>query len=136
VSRFFTVEEANDEVPRLAVLIERLQRSAMALEREKAEYLAAEHATRVQPDVLLRARPVARRAAEELSGVMGELEQMGVQLKDLDLGLVDFPTERDGRVVLLCWQYGEPEVAFWHDADEGFAGRKPIAGARGRPPIQ
>jgi hypothetical protein len=54
------------------------------------------------------------------------LEELGVVIKDLDAGLVDFPALRDGDDVLLCWRVGEPSVEFWHDLEEGFAGRKPI----------
>ena len=58
---------------------------------------------------------------------MSELEALGVQLKDFDRGLVDFPSLRDGRVVLLCWQLGEgDELEWWHDMDAGFAGRTPL----------
>ena len=57
----------------------------------------------------------------------GELEALGVQLKDYERGLIDFPSMRDGRVVLLCWQMGEgDEVSWWHDVDAGFAGRQPL----------
>jgi hypothetical protein len=136
VSRVFTVEEANAEVPRLTALIERLQRGALALEHERATWTTANGASEVAPEVLLRERPLARQAADELNAVMTELERLGVELKDLDLGLVDFPTEVQGKDAFLCWQYGEPEVAFWHGLDEGFAGRRPLAGARARPPIQ
>jgi hypothetical protein len=55
-----------------------------------------------------------------------QLEQLGVVIKDLDRGLVDFPALRDGEEVLLCWQVGEGAVACWHGLDEGFAGRKPL----------
>jgi hypothetical protein len=54
------------------------------------------------------------------------LQALGVQVKDLDRGLVDFPALRDGEEVLLCWQVGEEVVAYWHGVDEGFAGRKPL----------
>ena len=54
------------------------------------------------------------------------LQQLGVVVKDLDRGLVDFPALHNGEEVLLCWQVGEDEVAFWHGVDEGFAGRKPL----------
>ena len=58
---------------------------------------------------------------------MSELEALGVQLKDFDRGLVDFPSLREGRVVLLCWQLGEgDELEWWHDMDTGFAGRTPL----------
>ena len=136
VQRIFTTEEANAEVPRLGVLLERLQRCALALAREREAWSASHGGADVAPDVLLRERPAARAAADELQSVMAAIDASGVQLKDLELGLVDFPAERDGRPVLLCWQYGEPEVAFWHGTDEGFAGRKPIDGVRARPPLQ
>jgi hypothetical protein len=134
--RTFTLAEANAEVPRLRALIERLQRCALALAREREAWIAAHGGTDVAPDVLLRDRPAARVAADELQGVMATIEESGVLLKDLELGLIDFAAEHHGRQVLLCWQYGEPEVAFWHGVDEGFAGRKPLAGVRTRPPLQ
>lgn len=72
-------------------------------------------------------------AQSELSGLaeaaiacVERLEELGVAVKDLDLGLLDFPAERDGSEVLLCWHVGEDSVAFWHGVDEGYAGRKPI----------
>ena len=136
VERTFTVEEANAEVPRLGALIERLQRGALLLERERAAWVAAHGGANVTADVLVRERPAARTAAEDLGGAVAEFDRLGVQLKDLELGLVDFPSHQDGHVVLLCWQYGEPEVAYWHGTDEGFARRRPLAGVRARPPIQ
>lgn len=54
------------------------------------------------------------------------LAALGVQVKDLEMGLVDFPTVYRGRDVLLCWKMGEPDIAWWHGAEEGFFGRKPI----------
>ena len=65
-------------------------------------------------------------AAAELRAAVDELQAIGVIVKDADSGLVDFPAERDGEPVLLCWQLGEPSVEFWHDHAEGFAGRKPV----------
>ena len=60
-----------------------------------------------------------KRSVERIQGT-------GVLVKDLDRGLLDFPAERDGRIIFLCWQYGEPTVAYWHDFDAGFAGRQPL----------
>jgi hypothetical protein len=56
--------------------------------------------------------------------VLKELQSLGCELKGLEQGLVDFPTLRQGRTVYLCWQYNEPEIAFWHELDAGFAGRQ------------
>ena len=64
--------------------------------------------------------------AEAVVACVERLEELGVVVKDLDLGLLDFPAVRDGEDVLLCWRVGEPRVEFWHGLAEGFAGRKPI----------
>jgi hypothetical protein len=56
-----------------------------------------------------------------------EIGELGVQMKDYSRGLIDFPSWRDGRVVLLCWQLGEPdEIEWWHEVEAGFAGRQPL----------
>jgi hypothetical protein len=67
-----------------------------------------------------------QREAEAVAGAVEELQALGVLVKDLDRGLVDFPALRDGEEVLLCWQVGEGEIAYWHGLEEGFAGRKPL----------
>ncbi len=63
---------------------------------------------------------------EDMTWKIAELEDLGVEVKDLDYGLVDFPAERYGEDVLLCWKYGEREVSYWHTPHEGFPGRKPL----------
>jgi hypothetical protein len=63
---------------------------------------------------------------EAASACIARLRELGVVVKDPDVGLVDFPAERDGHEVLLCWHVGEDSVAYWHGLEEGFAGRKPI----------
>lgn len=65
--------------------------------------------------------------ARDIDAFQAELEGLGIQLKDRRIGLIDFPSELDGRPVLLCWRLGEPSVQFWHDHDSGFAGRQPLA---------
>jgi hypothetical protein len=127
----FRVEEANGIVPRLQILMERLQRGALRLHEEMTE-VARETGLgldAVTPDELLRRRPAARALVEELDAIVHEIEESGVHLKDVQLGLIDFPTERDGEIVYLCWQFGEPEVAFWHRMEDGFAGRQPLPGS-------
>jgi hypothetical protein len=57
---------------------------------------------------------------------MAELDDLGVELKGIDDGLIDFPTTREGRVVYLCWRLGEDEIGWWHETDGGFAGRQPL----------
>jgi hypothetical protein len=75
---------------------------------------------------------VARRKAERektiqrVKDTLAEIDATGVQVKDLDIGLLDFPCQVEGRTVLLCWKLGEKGITHWHDTSEGFAGRKPI----------
>ena len=66
------------------------------------------------------------RLNEEAATTVDELEELGVVVKDLDLGLLDFPALREGEEVELCWRVGEDSVEYWHRIGEGFAGRKPI----------
>jgi len=79
-----------------------------------------------------RTADVAEKAAqldamvEGMTKKIGELEDLGIKVKDLDFGLIDFPAERYGEKVLLCWRYGEPDVSYWHKHNEGYNGRKPL----------
>lgn len=70
----------------------------------------------------------AQRVAADIDGYVRELTALGVECKSLGMGLVDFPGEVDGEAAYLCWKLGEPEVAWWHRRDAGFAGRQPLAG--------
>jgi len=79
-----------------------------------------------------RRRAERERSLQEVRDTLAELEEIGVQVKDLDKGLLDFPSVMDGQEVLLCWKLGESEIGFWHTADEGFAGRKPLDGRHGK----
>jgi hypothetical protein len=128
--RTFTVAQADAHVPRLERLVERLQRGALAL-RAAHEATAAELG--VEPDALsvervVGTRPELRRVVEDLDAVIEEVQGLGVELKDLEMGLVDFPAEREGRPIFLCWQFGEDRVRYWHAREEGFAGRRPLPG--------
>jgi hypothetical protein len=70
----------------------------------------------------------ARRSASAsiLKNTLDQIQSLGVQVKDLDIGLIDFPTLYNGREVLICWKLGEPRIEFWHGLADGFAGRRPI----------
>lgn len=67
-----------------------------------------------------------QRHAADIAGFMEELEELGVECKSLETGLFDFPADREGRVVYLCWRHGERAVTHWHEVDAGFAGRQPL----------
>jgi hypothetical protein len=129
--RYFTPEEAN-------ALLERVRPAAEALVEHRR---AMAEAARAQAQLVQRIAgnggdfdPQEPRLLEEqferegqaVARSVADLEKLGVQVKDLDRGLVDFPALRNGEEVLLCWQVGEDEVAFWHGLEEGFAGRKPL----------
>jgi hypothetical protein len=82
--------------------------------------------------MLVVVRGAARRRAErdtavqEAKDTLAEIDSIGVQVKDLEEGLLDFPSVMDGKPMLLCWKLGEPAIAHWHTEEEGFAGRKPL----------
>jgi hypothetical protein len=124
--KIFTVEEANSLLPTVARILISLQRTHRRLlaQQEAAKHAAAgaEYGGGGMPggasyvSILL-----------ELSALTSELDGLGVQLKDHARGLIDFPSLRDGRVVLLCWHLGEgDQIEWWHDVEAGFAGRQPL----------
>ena len=80
----------------------------------------------IPPNELAELHDELERRAAVLAGIVEEIHELGLLVKDLDTGLVDFPSLRDGEEVLLCWQLGEDEVAFWHGLEDGFAGRQPL----------
>lgn len=86
-------------------------------------------------DVATTARRRAERdkSLQDTKDALAEMEAIGVQVKDLDKGLLDFPCLIDGRTVLLCWKLGEKEIGFWHSIEDGFAGRKPLDPRFGKP---
>ena len=129
--RLFTVDEANDLLPSLEPLVRRLMEKRLQLRRNQA--VVGEFRTRAAGNggALLggrftEAKQEVQRLAAELSEGIREIESWGCQVKDLDIGLVDFPARRGREQVLLCWRLGESRIAFWHGLEEGFAGRKPL----------
>ena len=120
--KIFTIEEANGLLPSVRRIVARIQTAHRTISKYRKEaQKAAEAADRGGgiPD-----GPAYARHLFSLTAASTELEALGVQLKDFDRGLVDFPSLREGRVVLLCWQLGEgDELEWWHDVDAGFAGR-------------
>ena len=124
--KIFTVQEANALLPDVRKIVGKIQRAhrKLAHYREDAKKAAeaAERGGGGFPNGVAYAAVLT-----ELTVELSELETLGVQLKDFERGLVDFPSLRDGRVVLLCWQLGEgDELEWWHDVDAGFAGRTPL----------
>src|ERR1700730_2861003 len=120
--KIFSVEEANALLPTVRGILRRIRRAhKRLLSYQAAAKEAAEAAERGGGGMAYGARYAV--ILMELTTLMSEIESLGVQLKDFTRGLVDFPSLRDGRVVLLCWQLGEGDtVEWWHDVDAGFAG--------------
>jgi hypothetical protein len=119
--RLFTREEAEAELEDLRVRLPRIARSRAALIRESR---------RIEVAVASDGGGVEGRDAFESSRTLRrditELADRGILLRDPESGLVDFPGERDGRQVFLCWRLGEDHVDWWHEEDSGFLGRKPL----------
>jgi hypothetical protein len=82
--------------------------------------------SRVNPDRFRRSKQAKENAGERLRETVEEIEGLGCLVKDLDIGLVDFPSRVGERDLYLCWKLGEPRIRFWHYVEEGFAGRKPL----------
>ena len=124
--KIFTLQEANALLPSVRVIVGKIQRAHRGLTAYREEAKKASEAAEQGGGGI--ASGVAYAAVlTELTVQIGELESLGVQLKDFERGLIDFPSLRDGRVVLLCWQMGEgDELEWWHDVDAGFAGRTPL----------
>jgi len=123
--KIFTVDEANELLPSVRRKLERIQK----LYKRIAELRESANAAAVASEFGggMESGPVYVRALYEVGKLTTELHELGVQLKDYSRGLIDFPSMRDGRVVLLCWQIGEgDEIEWWHDVEAGFAGRQPL----------
>jgi len=124
--KLFTLEEANALLPTVRPLAERVRLTYRGVSSaQQAARRAAEGAA--QGGGGMTGGPAYVAALTELAECAGQLEALGVQLKDYERGLVDFPAMRDGSVVLLCWHPDEGDrIEWWHDPEAGFAGRRPL----------
>jgi hypothetical protein len=129
--RSFTPEEANQALAVVRPLTERMVEARAALLRAQHRQVElvgriASNGGDLSPTDVSEAAAEVERASRDLMAAVDELQRFGVLVKDLDRGLVDFPCIHRDREILLCWELGEDEVAYWHGTDEGFAGRKPL----------
>jgi len=130
-SRIFTPEEANAALAELRPLVEAMVAAKRALdeaqeERDDVARRIAGNGGGIPPAELGALEEAVATAATELAAAIASIQALGVLVKDLDSGLVDFPAKRDGEDILLCWQLGEDEVAYWHGLEDGYAGRQPL----------
>jgi hypothetical protein len=125
--RTYTIEEANALMPQVrSVLLQ------LAVEQHHLDAVHAEMHRQLAGDGDPTSATEASRLEQETAGIaegmrtlVSLLEELGVQLRDAEMGLVDFPGERDGRRVWLCWRLSDPTVAFWHGTNEGYATPRP-----------
>jgi len=130
--KYFERREAEELLPTLVPWLEEARDEKQKIEAFKNEM--AQVASRIMvlggysPPLgdLLRKKSEYDEAAEHLVEIVNRIQETGVLVKDLDIGLVDFPSLVDGEEIYLCWKLGEDHITFWHGIDEGFAGRKPI----------
>ena len=129
--RSFTLEEANGLLPAVKTLTERMVEHRRALAAAQQRYAAfvtriAGNGGGLNPAEYARTQEQVEQEAAGVARCVEAIHELGALVKDVDEGLVDFPSQRGDAHVLLCWRLGEDEIAHWHGEDEGFAGRKPL----------
>jgi hypothetical protein len=131
--RTFTVREAQSMLPILETLLRKSIESKSLIEEIEQEFNELAERIFLNGGTLVDVRACAARKAQREKAIqvakdtLSEIDAIGVQVKDLDIGLLDFPCKVDGEIVLLCWRMGEPTITHWHGTEEGYAGR-PIDG--------
>jgi hypothetical protein len=130
--RTFTLDEAQMLLPVLESLLKQAIQGKKLIEEVDAEVQEVAHRIFLNGGTLvnvvhLAARKASReKAIQRVKDAIAEIDATGVQVKDIDVGLLDFPCKVEGEIVLLCWKLGETKIAFWHETTSGFSGRKPI----------
>lgn len=138
MNRTFTLGEAQTLLPVLEALLKKAQRAGTRAAEFESEFERLRQQIFMSGGTHLNIASVARRRAErdkamqETQDTLTEIDEIGVQVKDLEKGLLDFPSMIEGQTVLLCWKLGEKEIGYWHSPEEGYAGRKPIDARFGR----
>jgi hypothetical protein len=134
----FTLEEANALLPVMESLLERAIHAKEEAERLEGEMQSLRQRIFLSGGMTVDVVGVARNRTEAEAHVqtakdaLAEIDAIGVQVKDLDTGLLDFPSRVDGELVLLCWRRGETRIEYWHTLEAGFRGRQPLDERFGR----
>ncbi|MBB5328586.1 DUF2203 domain-containing protein [Tunturiibacter gelidoferens] len=138
MNKTFTLGEAQTLLPVVEALLRKAQEAQVRAEELEYEMQQLSHRIFLSGGMHVDVSVAARRRAEHDKAVqssrdtLAEIDSIGVQVKDLEQGLLDFPYVMDGKTVLLCWKLGEPAITHWHTEEEGFAGRKPLDSRFGR----
>ena len=123
--KLFTISEANELIPVVRPRLERLRKLYARVGHMREDARAA--ATASESGGGMPGGAVYVQTLYEIGKIIAEITDDGIQLKDHSRGLIDFPSMREGRTVLLCWQLGErEEIEYWHETEAGFAGRQPL----------
>ncbi len=131
-NRTFSLDEAHTLLPILESLLRRGIAAKKEVEEIEAEFQKLNHeiflrgGSQIDVITLARRRAASDKALQQIKDCLAEIEATGAQVKDMDIGLLDFPCVVDGETILLCWKLGENKITHWHGVAEGFAGRKPI----------
>lgn len=129
--RLFTLEEAEALLPMLEAHVREIQRCKREVDALRERLVDTTRRSTGNGHVrdegdLAALRRRAETLVDELNEHLQAITETGAELKDPDMGLLDFPSRRDGRVVYLCWKLGEAGISWWHELDAGFAGRQPL----------
>jgi hypothetical protein len=125
--RLFTISEANHLIPQLNTRIASVRQAKAVVARTRDDIRRA--SARAEYGGGSSVGPLYISSLHQISQNLQAIQEMGVLIKDVDLGLCDFPHLRDGRVVFLCWKYGEPEIKWWHETTTGYKDRCPLEGS-------
>jgi hypothetical protein len=128
-TRLFTLEEANALIPKLAVWMTEARRlnQLLATAVESKRELARGNGRLIgNVEDMKQEIDSLSQTAQGLSELVGQINATGAEVKDLEMGLVDFPHRREGHIVYLCWKFGEDRINYWHELHTGIAGRNPI----------
>ncbi|MGH9405980.1 MAG: DUF2203 domain-containing protein [Terriglobia bacterium] len=130
--RYFNREEAEELLPAIGKSLEEARKQKQSLDTLDEDFSQA--AARIMMlggsvppyQDLLKKKGERQKFATRIEDVVNRIQETGCVVKDVDMGLVDFPSLRNGREIYLCWKLGEKRIEFWHSLDEGYASRKPI----------
>ena len=121
MTTFYTLDRANERIPELAEMLTQLRSQRDELRDLKASFDASEPG-----DDQRRLRLRMQGLVDQMQASVARIDGWGITLRDIESGLIDFPALVSGRQVWLCWRLGEDDIGWWHELDDGFAGRRPL----------
>ena len=124
MSQYFTLQQANETLNTIRPLMDEVQEIRQKILQQQPEAWSA-----IEKSVGNGGNRTLSKMIqdfEKLDALVHRIQDTGVLIKDINIGLLDFPALRNGREVYLCWQHGEEDIAYWHEVDAGYAGRQPI----------